>query len=67
MTPKQKAAYLVVKYMSKIVDMKLSKECALVAIDEMINITPWCGDENVDIENGSKEFYMNVKQEIEKI
>jgi hypothetical protein len=39
----------------------------LVAVDEMIRIAPWGGDFDNEIEDGSKEYYMKVKQEIEKL
>ena len=55
MTEKQKAAYLIIKYMSKVVDMKLAKECALVAVDELIE---HC--------NYDQLYWKEVKQEIEK-
>jgi hypothetical protein len=42
------------------------KMCALIAIDEIIRVTPWGGGTDNEIENGSKEFYMKVKEEIEK-
>ena len=58
MTPKQKAAYLIVKYMSKVVDMKLAKECALVCCDEVL------GDMGAD---RGYSFWVEVKQEIEKL
>ena len=56
MTPKQRAAYLIIKYMSKVVDMKLAKECALVAVDELIE---HCSDVN-------QLYWLEVKNEIEK-
>ena len=55
MTEKQRAAYLIVKYMSKVVDMKLAKECALVAVNELIE---HC--------NYDQLYWKDVKQEIEK-
>lgn len=36
MNPKEKAAWLVVKYMSKVVSMQVAKECALVNVDQII-------------------------------
>lgn len=36
MEAKEKAAYLVVKYMSKVVSKRVAIECALVAVDEII-------------------------------
>ena len=47
--------------------IKTVKECCMITINEMIRIAPLGGDENVQIEDGSKEFYMNVKKEIEKL
>ena len=65
MTPKVKAAYLVVKYMSKVVSKQVAKECALVAVDEMINLDydslEYYGNLN------SKEYWQEVKQEIETL
>jgi hypothetical protein len=73
MTPQEKADELV-KKMYKVmsdsvsdVTLYFSKQCALIAVDEMIRITPWGGDIDNEIEDGSKEFYMKVKQEIENI
>jgi hypothetical protein len=57
MTPKVKAAYLVVKYMSKVVSKQVAKECALVAVDEIMN----------NCYEVHKSFWEEVKQEIEII
>ena len=75
MTPKEKAEELVGKCFDTFINdedehyvgtaWKLSKQCALVCIDEMIRIAPWGGDIDNEIEDGSKEYYMKVKQEIE--
>lgn len=78
MTPKEKAEDLVHQYRmllmnegenyaEEIIVSMLSKKCALIAIEEMIRIAPFGGNRDVQIEDGSKEFYMNVKQEIEKL
>jgi len=65
MTPKQKAAYLIVKYMSKVVDMKLAKECVLVVVDELLNEYP--AQFPPDSYEMERHLYWNeVKQEIEK-
>ena len=55
MSPKQKAAYLVVKYMSKVVSKNLAKECAFVAVDEIIKN---CIHDHL--------YWTEAKQEIEK-
>jgi hypothetical protein len=67
MTTQEKAAWLVLKFMSKVVSKNVAKECALVAIDEMIKVTPWNGENDTQVEDFSKEFYINVKAEIEKL
>lgn len=61
MTPKQKAAYLIVKYMSKVVNMKTAKECALVAVDEIKTLLY-----NAD-RMYQYDYWYEVKQEIEKV
>ena len=42
-----------------------AKQCALIAVDELIRIAPWGGDIDGEIEDDSKEYYIEVKQEIE--
>jgi hypothetical protein len=66
MTPKEKAEQLVDRFMA-IKSMKLSdysliyypfaKLCALIAIDEILNICPL----------PNRDYYEEVKQEIEKL
>lgn len=36
MNPKEKAAWLVLKFMSKVVSMQVAKECALVSVDQIM-------------------------------
>ena len=73
MTPKEKADELVKKMYKVMSDsvsditLYFSKQCALVAVDELIRIAPWGGDIDGEIEEDSKEYYMKVKEEIEKI
>jgi len=65
MNPKEKAAYLVVKYMSKVVSKQVSKECALVTVDEIIaNIEPSI---SMDVIEARVNYWQEVKQEIEKV
>lgn len=65
MTPKVKAAYLVVKYMSKVVSKQVAKECALVAVDEITaNIEP---SVSMDVIEARIKYWQEVKQEIEII
>ena len=65
MTEKQRAAYLIVKYMSKVVDIKLAKECALVAVDEILNQDKGAFD--LGEIHYHFEYWQEVKQEIEKL
>lgn len=64
MSPKQKAAYLVVKYMSKVVSKSVAIECALVAVDEILNMV----DETMKgwLDADIIAYWEDVKQEIEK-
>ena len=65
MTPKEKAESLVNKM---IVDFKIdawqSKQCALIAVDEILNLEP---PELSYMEQFSKSWWQEVKQEIEKL
>ena len=65
MNSKQKAAYLIVKYMSKVVSKRVAIECALVAVDEFLNEYHGPNPE------GSHEmerylYFKEVKEEIQK-
>lgn len=62
MNPKEKSAYLVVKYMSKVVSKQVAKECALVAVDAIIEAL-----KDNAANSASWLYYGEVKQEIEKI
>ena len=42
-----------------------AKHCAMVCVDELIRIVPWGSDIDGEIEDDSKEYYIEVKQEIE--
>lgn len=65
MTSVEKAKELYSKFYGIPLYIKTVKECCIITINEMIRIAPWGGDEHIDVEDGSKEFYMNVKKEIE--
>ena len=70
MTAKEKAKELVYKFddtMEFSTPQRFAKQCALVAVDELIRVTPWGGDIDNEIADDSKEFYIKVKQEIEKL
>jgi hypothetical protein len=80
MTPKQKAEYLLNKMLSKnpniqdgisMIDTIQAKLCAIVAVDEIINVCPFI---KIDFaisegakESDAREYWQEVKQEIEKL
>ena len=66
MNPKQKAAYLIVKYMSKVVSKQVAIECSLVSVEELMN------EYHGPNPDGSHEmerylYFKEVKEEIEKL
>ena len=71
MTPKEKAIELVSKFRNEFgwvekdynVDLyRDTKQCALIAVDEIINSV-----DNEHVSDIFNEFWQNVKQEIEKL
>ena len=65
MNPKQKAAYLVVKYMSKVVSKQVAIECALVAVEEFLNEYPaQYPPDSYEMERHL--YFTEVKEEIKK-
>ena len=63
-TPKEKANELLDKMTMEIGKFN-AKQCALIAVDELIRIAPWGSDIDGEIEDDSKEYYIEVKQEIQ--
>jgi len=65
MTPKEKALYLYgrflfytdIDYQDSKVEIYNTKQCALIAVDEMLNTDYYCGS----------LYWQEVKQEIEKL
>jgi len=57
MTPKEKAIELVEKFKELYDYGSLGKDCALIAVDEIINVTEFF----------ELEYWYKVKQEIEKL
>lgn len=72
MTPKEKAEELHVEYWYLTNDARLAKQCALIAVDEIINSSPSLpilgdgGTFGEDIEL-SKSYWKEVKIEIENL
>jgi hypothetical protein len=66
MTPKEKAEELVEKFMlwkfqKCELSKKQAKQCALIAVDELIYETQF------EVPNIRQKYWINVKQEIEKL
>jgi hypothetical protein len=72
MTPKEKAQKLIAKFNNKLIadayviyqNVDESKRCALIAVDEILNmgIMAQSGEWNM-----AKDYWQEVKQEIEKL
>jgi hypothetical protein len=64
MTPREKASQLIVDYQIKCKSLNYdeAKQCALIAVDEII-----LEMDNVMLPNPFKQYWNEVKQEIEKI
>lgn len=74
MSPQEKAEELFDKYRNTIMsflsdNMKdyNAQQCALIAVYEMIRIAPHGGDFDNEIQVDSKEYFIKVKEELEKI
>ena len=60
MTPQEKAAELILRYMAIVVKQDVAKKCALIAVDEIINIWEYSDTQE-------KWWWQQVKQEIENL
>ena len=66
MTPKEKAVELVDKFrLSKAITESYAKQCALIAVDEIIKSNPY-EVSKTDMDS-TIEYWQEVKQEIEKL
>jgi hypothetical protein len=65
MTPQEKADELHVGYWRLTNDSRIAKQCALIAVDEVIyNIEP---SVSMDVISARIKYWEQVKQEIEKL
>ena len=62
MTPKEKAEELVDKFQFILTEKQFGKQCALIAVDEIIQEM-----NSVMLPNPFKQYWNEVKQEIEKL
>lgn len=60
-SPKEKAEELVYKFMDTRIPWKQSKLCALIAVDEILNIN------SVDKDFSLSHYWLDVKDEIENL
>ena len=44
-----------------------NRDCALICIDKMITIASWGGVIDNEVEDGSKEYYIKIKEELIQI
>jgi hypothetical protein len=61
MTPKEKAKELFTKFSSNTVHYDAAKQCALIAVDELIYETQF------EVPNIRQRYWNEVKQEIENL
>ena len=66
LTPKEKAEELVYKFMDNRISWKQAKQCALIAVDEIIKSIDfdWMEVQNLESQH---RYWQEVKQEIEKL
>jgi hypothetical protein len=68
MTPKEKALRLLVSYFAITDNLKQQKQCALVAVDEILSIAQYeCHIQRPYNPHETVEYWTEVKQEIEKL
>jgi hypothetical protein len=61
MTPKEKASWFVLKFMSKLINLNISKQCALVTVDEIMIALAF------NYVGYDKAYWEEVKEEIHKL
>ncbi len=64
MTPKQKAAELILMYMAIVVKQDIAKKCALAAVDEIMKAIDW---HDYDSPNEEWGYWNEVKDEIKNL
>ena len=66
MTPKEKAKELVDKFQFILTQKQFGKQCALIAVNEIINSNPYSNPFNTNVES-TMSYWQEVKQEIYKL
>ena len=70
MTPKEKAKEIVYKFYDEIKYMERAKQCAMIAVDEVLNVLPqqeYLEDRGEYSENRERIYWKEVKREIENL
>ena len=80
MNPKEKAEELIDIYkkqvsmtikdyslVCKVLDIDMAKQCALIAVDEILYVISLYNGHSDCFEEGSREYWQEVKKEIEKL
>ena len=69
MTPREKASEMIVNYQLKCksLDYQEAKQCALIAVEEVINNINKSLINNTILYNRQLMYWLNVKTEIEKL
>jgi len=62
-SPKEKSEELHVGFWRLTNDSRIAKQCALIAVDEIMD----CTKNGLGLTKFSKEYWQDVKQEIEKL
>ena len=71
MTPKEKAndildSFWLMDKIQPVLSKRQAKQCAIIAVDELITATPWGNIIDDELEINSKEYWQQVKEQIEK-
>ncbi len=70
MTPQEKAKEIVYKFYDEIKYMERAKQCAMIAVDEVLNVLPqqeYLEDRGEYSENRERIYWKEVKREIENL
>ena len=76
MTPKEKAEELLSKYYFKVQTLAKQKQCALIAVDEILELKETQEEYQIQYDNGEwsrelgyrySKYWQEVKQEIENL
>jgi len=67
MTPKEKAQELFTKFSSNTVHYDAAKQCAIIAVDEIIKTDTLIDEDTFVMTPSYLQYWQEVKQELEKL